>query len=269
MLRLIPLLALTTLLGGCGLWSNDGNNDRPPPDHPVDDVLGVSLPLGWAANLAVTAVQGNAPTCVELAEGCRGAHCLTNLRIHIDETCPLPLLDGAEGSIEVTGLRLLEGSALLRFDFRDVRIGSQQLMADQMRSYVFYEEDGVQAVWAWSWIGLSNEEISVNGNGWVVDVEREDGLADPAAAEIVVNGFENFAAIRSRDAGETELYDVDIIDAVFVPECGRNPVDGSATWGEIGTRSLALDLLDFHPTCDGQADAIGLHWGDLALELVR
>ncbi len=236
------------------------------PENPVDDVLGVALPLGWAANLAMAAFEGQAIDCVELVEACAGDACLEDIQVRIDASCPLPLLDGAQGSIGVDGVVLEPGLAFLSFDFREVDVGGQQILRDRVwGTLVDFDSEGVEVSWASEWLDWEDDGIGIDQNAWTAQVERVGEDANPLEDPIVCSGASQLAWAGIGG----EVVQVALGDATFVPDCGWNPVSGSASWSEAGTLSLGLQQLSFHPACDGSASTIGLYWGDLELSLVR
>jgi hypothetical protein len=265
-----PLAAalLLSLLSGCSVLEHfDAANS---PSNPVDDVIGVSVPLGWAANLALAVHAGQPLGCTSIADHCEGFGCLEEVTIEIDALCPLPLLDGGEGSISVWGTWLDDDQALLHFDFSEASAAGRPLIRDHLfATLATQSDDAVTVLWAWQGVTLDADGVGADQNLWAVEVARAGDGADPLADTVTVDGLSQVAGIFLDDGDDVGIVQVSVGAAVFSPECGLNPTSGEAAWQEVGTGALALQLLQFHSDCDGLADTGGILWGGLELELVR
>ena len=259
---------LPSLLSGCSVLERFEASNAPP--NPVDDVVGVSVPMGWAANLALAAHAGQALECTSISDHCADAGCLEEVTIEVGDACPLPLLDGGDGTVSVWGTWMDEDQALLHFDFSDARADGRPLIRDLLFGTLATQHaDGVTLLWAWQGVSLDDAEIGTDQSLWGVEVERAGDEADPWNDAVRVNGVSQLTGVDLGDEFSSQVVQVALEEALFVPDCGLNPVSGEGVWQEVGTEAVAIQLLRFHERCDGLADTGGLYWGGLELELVR
>jgi hypothetical protein len=264
---LTSALALSLLSGCSFLQRFEASN---APGNPIDDVIAVSVSVGWAANVALAAHAGQDLDCTSIADHCAGIGCLEEVTIEIDDACPLPLLNGGSGSISVWGTWLDEDQGLLHFDFSDARADGRQLIRDTLLGTLATQHDkGVTLLWAWQGVSLDEDEIATDQHLWAVEVERVGEGADPWTDSIRVDGISQLTAVGLGDEHSGQVVQVAVEEAIFAPECGLNPISGGAVWHEVGSEAVALQLVSFHDRCDGLADTGGLYWGGLELELVR
>ena len=265
--HLVAVLLLA-LLSGCGVLEFFEASNAPP--NPVDDIVGLSVPMGWAANLALAAHAGQALECTSILDHCAEKGCLEEVIIEINDACPLPILDGGEGTISVWGTWLDDDRALLHFDFSDARADGRPLIRDLLFGALATQHtDGVTLLWAWQGVSLDEAEVGTEQSLWGVEVEREGEEADPWTDAIRVNGISQITGVDLGDDFSGQLVQVALEEALFVPECGLNPISGEGAWHQLGTEAVALQVLSFHERCDGLADTGGLYWGEIELQLVR
>ncbi len=240
------------------------------PANPVDDIVGVSVPLGWAANLALAAHSGQDLDCTSIVDHCEGFACLERVLIEIGDACPLPLLEGGEGSISVWGTWLDDDLALLNFDFSDARAGGRSLIRDRLLGAVASQsEHWVDLQWAWQGVDVDDLGLETEQSLWSVSVERVAQGAEPQSDILHLSGLSQLADVQLGPDRELGAAQVSLAAAVFSPECGLNPISGEAAWHQFGTDEIGLQVVSFHSECDGLADTAGLYWGGLELELVR
>ena len=265
--HLVALVVLL-LLSGCSFIERFDASNAPP--NPVDDIVGASVPMAWAANLALAAHAGQELDCVSIEDQCGEVGCLEEVTIDVGDECPLPLLDGGEGTIHVWGTWVDEDEALLHFDFRSVLADGRPLIRDLMFGVLATQHTrGVTLLWAWQGISLAEAEVGTDQSLWSVEVERVEDQADPWSDEIRIDGLSQLSGIDVGEELSGQVVQVALEGALFTPECGLNPLSGGAVWQEVGTEAVAMQVLSFHERCDGLADTGGLYWGELELEFVR
>ena len=265
--HLVGLLFLA-FLSGCGFLERFDASNAPP--NPVDDIVGLSVPMGWAANLALAAHAGQELECASISDHCGEAGCLEEVTLEVSDECPLPILDGGEGTVAVWGTWLDEDRALLHFDFSDARADGQALIRDRVVGALATQHSrGVTVLWAWQGFSLDAAEVGSDQNLWAVEVERDGEDADPWNDTFRIDGLSQVTGLDLGDDFSRKVIQVALEGARFVPDCGLNPVSGNAVWHQVGQEAVALQVLSFHERCDGLAETGGVYWGELELQLVR
>ena len=74
-----------------------------PDIIPAEQVIGTALPLGFAAAVAMAAASGSQIAGVDVDSAFTAFPCTRQVTIHVGDSCPLPLNDGATGAIIIVG----------------------------------------------------------------------------------------------------------------------------------------------------------------------
>jgi hypothetical protein len=93
----------------------------------------------------------------------------------------------------------------------------------------------------------------IKATGWVVDVDTAS-TDDPADDTIMVSGGDQTELAEVGHDADTELTEVGVGGAKFLPGCRINPSTGIAGVQRASNRGGGWLLFTFHDQCDGKAD---------------
>jgi hypothetical protein len=97
--------------------------------------------------------------------------------------------------------------------------------------------------------------VSVAENAWIIRVDDNNTLADPADDRYAAFGAGQYVEVNGD--GNAEIVQLTMINASMSPACKFNPTQGYALWQNMGTDASGLDIghvfLTFHNACDGKA----------------
>lgn len=287
-LKIFTALSLIGLLtfGAC---SKVDELRQDPELTPLQQGFKASAAIGYCASLAAMAFEGHSlPDNVVFEPGSGGEYSSSGLiYVTVDGSYPLPF-NNKTGQILIGGIwdntdgggviSILFGNLdLLSAEFKLYGIhtvpvirkkDTNQLMA------VFAEQDIVIGEGSDTIVHVGLSRIAfdtelqrletdqpsdvfaaVKQNVWFVNINQQDTYPDIYDDDYIINGGGQILEANSTSGGI--LYHAMIETAFSYATCNENPLSGTAFIQNIkagSTIDLGNILLDFHSTCDGQAD---------------
>jgi hypothetical protein len=262
---LAGLVSLTTLLAG--LIACESLFFKPDV-RSIERALGAAVPIAYVGTLAMAAFRGEPTRCVDFATNCADPPCGGIVNVRVDEDCPLPLAEGGQGMVTVTGALVSEDTGLFAAVFSDIQVGSRRLVLREVRAFivtgftdrVFGEargEDGIKVLFYDADLDFTRDAgVEVAQSQWLVDVATRGTPGDPSDDRMSITGAsqEAGAGAQQANAKQTAMIMVEM-DA----QCLKNPVRGYAIIEAVNTAEVmdnGITMLGFHPACDGQADIL-------------
>ncbi|MBD3316154.1 MAG: hypothetical protein GF344_10225 [Chitinivibrionales bacterium] len=282
----IPLMVLITALIGCDGTGRLEELFKEPNTNPVRKVLKITMPLGYAANLAMTAMTGEKPANVHFVEGGEGTLGNFVLKVTVDEGFPLPLGIEATGHILVAGVMARQSMAMMSMVFTEINITQGVFAINDISTVpVVMEEDLVTGdtelfvVFAdmdmnggsdtlfsvgmtderieaemerYQKMKLFDEETTIEQNTWIIRIDNGETPTEPSDDIYAVSGGGQYVDVGSSSADITQIT---MMNTRMKPTCKKNPlegwtllqnIDGGDVQNEIGHL-----LLDAHDVCDG------------------
>lgn len=277
------LLAGLFLLLTCNVTDDLFKN---PQINPVKRVLSRTMPIGYAANLAIAAMNGNKLTNVTILRGNPSGGGSFLLAISVDTTFPLPSNVFASGRILVNGITDdLRHGALISIIFTELNIKHGNIhVQDISNVLVSYKEDAISNEMITE---IMYTEFDVNsGSDTLINVDitremfgvqfnryqnmKQDSLnvenklyfirafnsntpEDPTDDRYLVSGTGAYSEVVSDDA--VDLVRIYMVGVGMQPSCKLNPYRG---WVQIRDLDVNKDnpelgyvLLNASSGCDG------------------
>jgi hypothetical protein len=276
--------AWAVVLAGC-----QGNDPffRNPSAEPIERTISTTVPLAYAASVAMASVHGSPPSNALSTNTCSSFPCAALVTILVDGRTP-PMASGSYGSgqILVTGLWTSSETAILTVAFVDLFVGSTLLRVRDVSTFpavttpggltIVYESmdvnvqsgpndpshltpEEIDALFLrLSITPSSNPAANVALNAWVVDVDDAGTPSDFSDDRYTISGGgESIDA--TADSGE--ILQLGMVGTVMAPGCALNPVEGVAVLNDVGASTselpvLATALIDFEPACTGEAKVV-------------
>jgi hypothetical protein len=222
---------------------------------PVSDVLRASAQLALAGSAAMTSIAGEGPPCVTMEPACTAAPCAARVEVEISEVCPLALGSG-DGVVILDGSWADANTGTFTPDLTEaiaaadgsvsLGIGAIVLTRDDDKVTVTFatqgasvDEDG----------GDAEPEAGVDLDAYVVDVTLGGTPSDPKDDALDISG-------GGQSVDGADITQVAVVGTRTDPGCRTNPVEGTATFGEVGEEGVANTTLSFHEDCDGAAEIL-------------
>jgi hypothetical protein len=262
---------------------------REPDVTPVRNVLKAAMPVGYAANLTMAAMQGaSLPNVTVLRSGSDSTIGCFLLNIVVDSAYPLPGDARATGIITTAGIVVDSRTAIMSavfsslsftqgsFNIRsistfpvvcdsdiisgkreldvvyfdvDINAGSDTLLSVRMDSGQISAE-----LVKYNTMKSFDSGVSVSENAWILRVDDNNTLSNPGDDTYSAFGAGQYVEVFDAKA---EIVQLTMINATMSPSCTRNPSTGYAFWQNMGTDKSGPDIghvfLTFHPACDGKA----------------
>ncbi len=234
----------------------------------IERALGAAVPIAHVGTLAMAAFRGEATRCVDFATNCADPPCGGIVNVRVDEDCPLPLADGGQGMVTVTGALVSADTGLFAAVFSDIAVGSRRLVLREVRAFIVTgftdaafgqprNEEGIKVLFYDADLDFVRDDgVQVAQSQWLVDVATRGTPGDPRDDRMSITGASQEAGTgQSRaNAKQTAMIMVEM-DA----SCLRNPVRGYAMIEAVNTSEVmdnGITMLGFHPACDGEADIL-------------
>ncbi len=278
--RTLPLALLgLALLGGCGV----DRFFRDPPAEPIRGTLRTTVPLAYAASVAMVSVNGSPPPNA-LSTTCSSFPCAALVTIAVDDrSLPLAFETSGRGQILVAGLWTSPQTAILTATFVDLAVGGTSLRVRDVSAFpVIRTPTGLLLVYAAIDVnvatgpvdpaGLSpteidaafvklriapstDPEVNLGMDAWVVQIDDGGTPSDVLDDEVVVSGGGQAVEAGS---GSGSILQLGMVGARMTPGCARNPVEGLVAMQETGASTgrlpvLATALISFEQDCTGTA----------------
>lgn len=275
--RTAPALLGCALLSGCGV----DELFRDPPAQPIRATLRTTVPLAYAATVAMASVAGSPPPNA-LGTTCTSFPCAALVTIAVDaSSLPLAFGSSGQGQILVAGLWTSPQTAILTVTFVDMVVGSGSFQVRDVSAFpVARTPTGLLMVYASIDVNVasgpvdpaslspvevdaaflrlkitpsSDPEVNVGMDAWVVQVDDAATPSDTSDDEVIVSGGGQYAAAGS---GSASILQLGMVGARMTPGCTLNPVEGLAALQETGAGPerlpvLATAVIMFEPACTG------------------
>lgn len=280
---------IASALFGCS-GSNgvdDGDFFLDPSTEPIKAVIRTALPLGYAASIAMQAVQGNVPAnTVVIGGNCNTFPCVRTVTIDISQG-DLPLNFSSYGSISVVGLWSSVSQAILTTIFVDMTVGSGDLTVSSLAlTPVVMSLTGLKVVYSNININLdtspvtlsdaeiqstylkldtqapANVDLSVDMDAWIIEVDDATTPTTYTDDSYTITGGSQGIDIS---ASATEVLQLGILSMEMRPTCNLNPLDGNFLVNQVDVSDsniiIGQAFFFFNDNCDGLAN-VGLGLGN-------
>ena len=252
----MKLAAILLVLVMANLQTGCENPFFEPSVRPIERALGVTVPVGYAATLAMSAMEGHATECVDFSVG-------NVVNITVDEDCPLPIGESPEGIITVTGVMTSEDTGMFAAVFSDVSDGNRQLMLKSVNAFLVTrfsmdrdapedEDQNLKVIFYDVDVELTTQ-VDVAQSMWLVDVDTGGTPGDPSDDMMVINGIRQGAYAGGGQGGVNQSL---LAQATMHADCRRNPISGFGMIESGDSSRLAdngITMLGFTPECNGDA----------------
>lgn len=264
---------------------------REPDVTPVRNVLKAAIPVGYAANLTMAAMQGDSlPNVTVVRSGSDTSTGCFLMNIIVDSTYPLPGNVQAVGIITTAGIIVDNRTAIMTAVFSSLNITQGSFVIRDISTFpvvcdtdiisgkreldvVYWDIDINSGSDTLLHAGITQGQIdaelvkfqtmqsfdsgvSLSENAWIIRIDDNNTLANPADDSYAVFGGGQYVEVFEDKA---EIIQLTMINAVMSPSCKFNPATGWALWQNLGTAGAVPEighvLLVFHASCDGRADA--------------
>jgi hypothetical protein len=259
-----------------------------PEVEAITEVIKTTLPLAYAASLAMAAADGNVAPNVQVINPVYSYPGNGLMYINIGQGSGLPVLADTTATIIVAGLWSSQEMAFLSVSFVNLDFGQMSFTLSNVHTFpVIRDSGGIIIVYANQdinagtsdtviTVSLTQSEINaelnrlysrpaldslvtVEQDGWVIRVDNNLSYTDPSDDEYTITGAGQYLG-----AGQTDIYMIQavMIAAAMRPSCRLNPFEGGALlrnlevssgdkkdWPEFGT-----SFFMFHSECDGEVD---------------
>jgi hypothetical protein len=274
-----------------GLVSCDKIEDllREPDVTPVRNVLKAAMPVGYAANLTMAAMQGDTlPNVTVVRSGSDTSTGCFLVNIMVDSAYPLPGDVQAMGIITTAGIVLDNRTAIMSAVFSSLSITRGSIVIRDISTFpvvvdtdiisgkreldaVYFDMDINKGSDTLLHAGITQGQItaeltkyqtmksfdsgvSLSENAWIIRVDDNNTLSNPADDHYSAWGGGQYVEAFEGDA---EIVQLTMINATMSPACKLNPTTGWALWQNMGVQKSVPDMghvfLTFHGTCDGRA----------------
>lgn len=223
---------------------------------PVTGVLRASAQLALAGSAAMTSIRGEGPPCVSMEPACTAAPCAARVTVELGDACPLALGEG-EGAVildgswadEDTGTFTPDLGAVIAADDDGVSLGIGAIVLTRTddRVRVTFATQGAAVEEGEE--GDAEREPSATQDAYTVEVDLAGTPSDPSDDALELSG-------GGQSVDGSAITQVALVTTRTDPACRRNPVEGTATFGEVGDEGVANTTLSFHASCDGEAEVL-------------
>lgn len=280
------VFGLIAAVAGC---SSGGSNDthysfKDPSGEPIKAVVRTTVPLAYAASVAMSSVTGSLPpnadvistNCTTTPAGCYAVITIT------DDNSSVPL-QLTTGMITVLGYWFSPTDAILTVSFsgdagsalfpvHNISLFPVSKVGSSLK--IVYANIDVNATTVKDPADLKPEEINaaflklkltasseasanVNMDAWVID-RNDRNTPDVSDDTYSISGGGQYIDASS---GSVSVLQLGMANVVMGPDCALNPNAGFAVLNELTTASsnmvIATALLSFHSSCDGNAKVVG------------
>jgi len=281
LLAWLQAVVVAGTLSACGGGGNGGGNGffLDPSTGPIKSVIRTALPLGYAASVAMQAVQGNVPANTTVIGGSCGSYpCVRVVSIAISHG-DLPLDFSSYGTITVIGLWASASQAILTTSFIGMTIGSnvisissvaltpvittasgvkvvyQNLQINQTTSPDTLSDAEKQAIYLnLSTAKPANVDLSVSMDAWIIEVDDHGTPTSYSDDSYRITGGSQGIDLT---AYGQEILQLGILNLEMASACNQNPVNGLFLLNQISLSDSSTVIgqayFDFSATCNGMA----------------
>ena len=278
--RKVPAALLgSALLAGCGV----SELFRDPSAEPIRTAVRTTVPLAYAASVAMASVDGSPPPNAA-STSCSSFPCAALVTIAVDDLAlPLAFESSGRGQILVAGLWTSPLTAILTVTFVDMSVGSSSLRVRDVSAFpVLRTPTGLRIVYAAMDVDVatgpvdparltpmeidaaflrlritpsSDPAVNVGMDAWVVEVDDAGTPSDFSDDGYVITGGGQYLDAGS---GSGSILQLGMVGARMAPGCALNPVGGLAVLQETGASPqrlpvMATAMISFEPECTGTA----------------
>jgi len=262
---------------------------REPDVTPVRNVLKAAMPVGYAANLTMAAMQGAVmPNVTVLRSGPDTSTGCFLVNIVVDSAYPLPGNVQAVGIITTAGIIVGSRTAIMTALFSEINVTRGSFVLHDISTFPVVSDSSIitgerELVVVYCDIdvnagsdtllhaGISQGQIdaelvkyqtmesfdsgvSLSENAWIIRVDDNNTLSNPADDRYTIFGGGQYVEVYD---GKAEIVQLVMINATMSPACRFNPAQGYAFWQNMGVDTAGPDIgqvfLTFHDACDGNA----------------
>ena len=276
-------------LGGCSKGdsvSDYKSNFKDPSGEPMKAVVRTTLPLAYAASVAMATVNGTPPANASATNTCLSYPCVSVVTIAVDSST-LPLQFVSYGNIIVTGLWDSSDTAILTVSFTNMVAGSGLYPVHYIAAFpVTRTSSGLlEIVYAnvdvdvstgaadpatltsqqkQATLGLltvtpsTDPSVNLKMDAWIINVD--DGGTPGVFSDDTysISGGGQYVDVSS---GSVSVLQLGMAKVVMGPECVLNPVSGLAVLNEVSSTSsqtiLATAAFSFKSVCNGSVKILG------------
>lgn len=286
--RMIAVVFISAILAACEN-AEQYSNSRRPSTAPIKATIKTTIPLAYAASVAMRFVLDAPPPNVTVSNSCSDFPCAAVVTVPIDETS-IPISLQSYGSIVVAGLWSSDQQAVLTSSFIDVSIGAGSLSISNVATFpALVTNTGVKIVYASADIDVqsgttdpaelppesiadelqrlntattNDPQVSVDMDAWVIEVDH-NGTGNDFTDDrytILSGGAQHI----DTGLGNTSVYQLGMVQTVISQDCALNPVDGYALLNELSVSSgayadwpiIGSTTFRFDSTCDGTINVL-------------
>jgi len=285
------ILLTAIACGGNDKTTVDELIGQTPSVEPIAAVIKTSIPLGYAASVAMAEVNGvDLPNAVT-SNTCTSYPCLATIVITIEpETLPISIEGVADnGEIIVVGLWNTAEQAIMTVVFSDLNAGNGFLSIQKISTIPVTQQGNLlTVVYANTDINIDSEsdnaivltddeihaeyqrlsqaipedpEVSIDMEAWVIQIDNFDTQTIMSDDQYHILGGGQYFDVATGDVSVLQLG----LNAVeYSAECPLNPTGGFAVLQEVqvstGLRTswpkLGQAIIEFEPQCDGMAQVL-------------
>ncbi|MEJ2689578.1 MAG: hypothetical protein P8130_06425 [Deltaproteobacteria bacterium] len=280
----IVVFVVLATVTGCGDDGDSYFSFRDPDVEPIKAVVRTTVPLAYAASVAMSSVTGYTPPnaafvyndCTTTPDSCAAV-----LRINDDDSSvPMQLSSSGPGTITVYGFWVSADMAILAVAFSD-DAGSMFFPVHNISLFPVIKKGGTLIIVytnidvnvgtikdprSWTTLEINDALTKLNitassddpyanvsMDAWVI--ETNDGnTVDLSDDTYSISGAGQYMAASS---GSASLFQLAMASVVIGPDCLLNPNVGFALLNEFKGFSsdvvVATALIFFRPSCDGNA----------------
>ena len=257
-----------------------------PDTNPIRKVLKITMPLAYASNLAMAALNGEKPPNVSLIKGGDSANENFLMAIAVDDKFPLPQGIQANGRLLVAGVLTAQRVAMMTVIFTDLNvtqgtflihdistipvIQEVDLVTGKKELFVVYADMDVNSgsdtlmtvtmskaqadaeFQRYTNMKSFDGSVMVEENTWIIRVEDNGTPGEPGDDTYLVSGGGQYVETGSSTA---DIMQIVMVNVGMSATCKQNPVEGWSLLQNLsgGTDGAELGhlLLNAHSECDG------------------
>lgn len=289
-LKILAVLAYTCCVIACGDEHEADEFFRPPDSEAIRMAVRTSIPVAYAANAAMGAVNGHTPPDTTATNTCSSFPCTALVTLdNLESALPFVLADHSVSAV-VAGLWSSAGAAILTVTFLESPVGTETYQVTKVSTFPVVEsiwssykvvyadidvniteepsdsidltDVQVQAEFDRAQVVVSDDpEVNLSMDAWVIDVHNNNSPENPNDDLFFINGGGQYLYTTQASADVVQL---GMAGTSVSWDCATNPTQGLTVMSELGVSSddgepppvIANALIGFGDSCDGRADVI-------------
>lgn len=257
-----------------------------PPVEPVTQIIKTVVPVGYAASMVISDMQGKKFENVKSVK----TKSSNTLYVDTETNYPYKFKDDEYGQMIIAYVETGVNSALVSVFFTDMNISVGSFKLKNVIAFpIVYDElnDKISAVFLSMDINLGDNNnpfmdltqneidekmlkkeidpsyytnISIAQNAWIIDIDQGEDLNDLTDDVYTIFGGQQAVEVEDYDTESSAgVLQMAMIDVKFSADCTKNPTNGFVFMQdvEVATSSNDNDIVfghvfyEFHPRCDG------------------